>query len=68
MVLLRDVVSWVVIVRTVVTPSAMRAGSEFLLIQKPTHDRITISIDGTYVCSTKNPTCRFNSNVACRHE
>jgi len=27
-VLLRDVVNWVVIVRTVVTPSAMRAGSE----------------------------------------
>ena len=49
-------VSCVVIVSTVVTPSAMRAGSESLLIQKPTHDSITISIDGTYVWRMKKPT------------
>jgi len=48
-----DVAAIVVIVRTVVTPRDTRAGSEFLLIQKPTHDNTTISCDGMYDCRMK---------------
>jgi hypothetical protein len=37
----------VVVVRTVRRPMETRAGDDSMLIQNETHDKITISIDGT---------------------
>lgn len=49
----RTPVDMVVIVRTVVIPSATRADVASWLIQKETHESITIRIDGKYVWKIK---------------
>lgn len=40
---------WVVIVKTVVIPSATLAGAASMLIQKETQDKMTISRLGMYI-------------------
>ena len=39
--------TWVVVVSTVSRPMETRAGDASTLIQNETHDRMTISVDGT---------------------
>ena len=39
--------SWVAMVRTVVTPSEILAGTASMLIQKESQDRMTMKIEGT---------------------
>jgi len=46
------------VVSTVSRPIDTRAGEDSMLIQKETHDRITISTDGTYTWIRKNPMSR----------
>ena len=41
------------VVSTVSRPMETLAGDDSMLIQKDTHDRITISTDGTYTWITK---------------
>ena len=59
--------SCVVIVKTVVTPKEIRAGTESLLIQKLTHERTTISVEGMYVCKRQKPISLPNVNETCKH-
>ena len=46
------------VVRTVSRPMETRAGDDSMLIQNDTHDRITISTDGTYTWIRKKPMSR----------
>ncbi len=50
-ILLLDPDSWVAIVSTVVTPNEILAGTASRLIQNDTQDKITIKMEGIYVCN-----------------
>jgi len=53
---------WVAVVRTLSRPMETRAGDDSTLIQKDTHDRMTMRIEGTKTWMRKKPISRRRMN------
>ncbi|KAF3843187.1 hypothetical protein F7725_002036, partial [Dissostichus mawsoni] len=54
---------WVVMVSTVVIPSATLAGAASILIQKDTHERMTMRRDGMYIWIRTVPSLKIRSSL-----